>query len=109
MSAFELSGAEEWGGRPVARRIADASLRARLVATGTITSAGRVDQDGGVVYVCRLEDGPAAIELRFAGRDAVAGLVAGTRLSVEGVVAADHGRLAVWNPWYRIEASAPGR
>jgi hypothetical protein len=108
VSSFELSGAEEWAGRPVARRIVDAVPRSRLVATGTISSAGAVDDDGGVVYVCRLEDGPAAIELLFAGRDEVPGLVPGARLAVEGVAADHHGRLGLWNPWYRIETPAPG-
>ncbi len=108
MSRFELSEAEEWGGRPVARRIADAAPRARLVATGTIASATTVGQDGAVAYVCRLEDGPDAIELRFLGRTEVGGLVAGTRLSVEGVVVGDRGGRSLWNPWYRIEAPAPG-
>jgi len=62
-----------------------------------------------VVYVCRLEDGPAAIELFFAGRHGVAGLLPGVRLAVEGVAVDHHGRLCSWNPWYRIEAPAPGQ
>ncbi len=51
-----------------------------------------------------LADDTGAIQVVFLGRRDIAGLKAGKRLRVEGVVAQHHGRLALLNPSYRLLA-----
>lgn len=103
MSSWDFSSSDTWGGRPVARRLADAEPRGRIVATGTILSARGSDRGGTPYYRCRLSDGTGELALLFLGRRAVAGLVAGARCTVEGTAAIEKGRLVLLNPLYRIE------
>ena len=77
MSTGEFTQAACWGGRPVARKIADVVPRGRVVVTGEL------------------------------GRRSVAGLAVGTRCTVEGTARMEDGRLVVWNPLYRIEPAQP--
>lgn len=107
MSTFELSDASEWGGRPVARRLADAAPRARLVAAGVVGDTWTVKDGDGVAHLVRMEDEGATVDLVFLGRHEVGGLVTGARVSVEGVARLERGRLVVWNPLYRIDQPAP--
>lgn len=92
-----------WGGRPVARRIADAAPRHRVVATGTVREVRIVDV--GPAASCRVvvDDGTREMSLVFVGRPEVAGVEKGTRLTFEGTARMDDGRLVVWNPRYRLE------
>jgi hypothetical protein len=103
MSTFAFTDAASWGGRPVAHRIADAIPRGRVVLTGTIRSELVVDWYGTVSYVCLLDDGTGEIGLFFLGQRRVAGMVVGTRCTVEGTARMADRRLMVWNPLYRIE------
>ncbi len=103
MSAVEFTDAASWGGRPVACKIADAIPRGRLVVTGTVCSGRVVDRYGTLSYVCLLDDGTGEIGLLFLGQSCVAGMVAGTRCTIEGTARMADGRLMVWNPLYRIE------
>lgn len=108
MSTFDFTSATEWAGRPVARRVADAAPRARLVATGVVAATDTVKTDHTLSYVCEVDDGTGSLDVVFLGRDHVGGLVAGARVTVEGVARAEGGRLVVWNPLYRIERPADG-
>ena len=65
--------ATEWGGRPVARRVADAQPRRRAVLSGRL-AAGR-SWSVGLELV--LDDGTGAICLLWLGRRQMAGLVRG--------------------------------
>jgi hypothetical protein len=103
MSADEFTDAVCWGCRPVARKIAEAEPRGRVVVTGTIRSAEVLDRYGTLSYVCLLDDDTGEIGLLFLGQRGVAGMVAGTRCTVEGTARLADGRLMVWNPIYRIE------
>ncbi len=103
MSCTEFTTALEWGGRPVARSIADAAPRARIVVRGEIVEVG-VDTVGAApTYRCRLDDGSGQVDLLFVGRPSIPGLLAGTRCTVEGTVRAEGTQLVVWNPLYRID------
>ncbi len=87
----------------MARKIADAIPRGRLVVTGAVTAADVTGPMGARSYECNLEDGTGQLKLVFLGRRGVPGIVPGTRCTVEGTARTEGGRLAVWNPLYRIE------
>lgn len=104
MSTVEFTGPAWWGGRPVARKIAAARPRSRVVVTGTISATGSKTVDGTVSYTCALTDGTGEIGLLFVGRRSVAGIVLGALCTVEGTARVDGGLLTLWNPLYRIRA-----
>jgi hypothetical protein len=104
MSTSEFTEAACWGGRPVTRKIANVEPRQRIVATGAIYSTREITEHGTSSYECLLHDRTGEIGLMFFGRRSVAGMVVGTRCSIEGTAIVDGGRLRVWNPLYRIEA-----
>jgi len=95
---------ETWGGRPVARRAADAGPRHRVVITGTITRCRTRSVHGVPSLCCTLDDGTGDLDLLFLGRPAVPGIGVGARCHARGTAQYEHGRLVVWNPWYQIEA-----
>ena len=105
MSSDEFTDSDWWGGRPVARKIAEAVPRGRVVVTGVIYSTEVTQQHGAPSYECLMDDGTGEIGLLFLGRRSVAGIVVGTRCTVEGTARIEGGRLVVWNPLYRIEPS----
>jgi two-component system sensor histidine kinase KdpD len=91
-----------------ATAISDVRGRDPVRMTGTIISAQTTGIGSSLAYRCVLADGTGELDLLFLGRATIAGLAAGTRCSVEGVVTAREGRLAVWNPRYQVQpAQAP--
>ena len=93
--------AASWGGRPVARCVADARPRRRAVLTGRLTgSRCRVE---GLELV--LDDGTGSIALFFLGRRGVVGLTPGALVTVEGTVLDRHGRRTILNPYYEVSTS----
>ncbi len=103
MSPSEFTEAGTWGGRPVARRIAAVTPRARVVVQGSVVAVDSRSGPGGSRYECTLDDGSGQLVLVFLGRREVAGLMVGTRCAAEGTALIEHGRLVVWNPLYRID------
>jgi hypothetical protein len=103
MSPDEFTHSACWSGLPVARKIAEAIPRCRVVVTATICDAKAVDFHGSTSYVCLLDDGTGEIGLLFLGRRRVPGLVVGSRCTVEGTARMGDRRLMVWNPFYSIE------
>jgi hypothetical protein len=53
---------------------------------------------------CTLGDDTSGISVLFLGRRTIAGIAIGTRMTVEGMVVDHHGRLAIMNPVYEINA-----
>jgi RecG-like helicase len=88
---------------PVARRIAGAVGRGRIVVTGAVTCTETTSHGGSPAYRCEIDDGTGVIAVLFLGRPAVAGLVEGARCTIEGTVQQDKDGLVVWNPRYRLE------
>lgn len=105
MSSSEFTEADIWGGRPVARKISDAVSRSRVVVSGVVDRTCATDFHGTTCYRCTLHDGTGQIVLLFLGRRQVAGIVVGSRCTVEGTAISEGGNLVVWNPLYRIETS----
>jgi hypothetical protein len=107
------NGAEEWHGRPVVHKIGDVVPRHRAVLTGVVRRA-RVRRvaapgprarrsAGGVEFDAVLDDGTGEILLRWVGREAVAGVVAGAGLHVEGTVGEWAGIPVILNPLYSFD------
>jgi RecG-like helicase len=107
MSPGEFTEDACWGGRPVARKIADTVPRGPVVVTGLVHSTQVTTEHGTSSYLCMLDDGTGELGLLFLGRRSVAGLAVGTRRTVEGTARMEGGQLVVWNPIYRIEPANP--
>ena len=74
----------------------------RVSLTGTITATESTRAGLSPVYRCVLTGAHGELDLLFLGRATIAGLVAGTRCSVQGTTAVHDGRLAIWNPGYLV-------
>jgi hypothetical protein len=84
--------------------IADVEWRHRVHVTGTV-SALRVQPVSGTCNLeCTLVDHTGGISVLFLGRRTIPGIEIGTALTVEGMVVDHHGRLAILNPVYEIDA-----
>jgi hypothetical protein len=98
----------EWGGRPVARSIAEAVARQRAVLSGSVRSV-----QGHRIPTphcdALLDDGTGTIVLRWLGRSQVPGISAGANVTVQGTVVDQHGRLVLLNPLYRFAEGWHGR
>ena len=112
MTPLLPEGATQWGGRPVARTVAEAAPRCRVILTGTVRSVAirRGRTFGGPLLVSKpspyvdaeLDDGTGNITLRWLGRVWVHGVSCGTPLEVEGTALTDHHHLVVVNPFYSL-------
>ena len=103
MSSFALTEESCWGGRPIARQIAEARPRSRVVVTGTVRTTETVTVGRSASYRVVLRDDTGELDVLFLGRSTVAGVGVGTRCSVEGTAQLRGGRLVVWNPLYKLE------
>jgi RecG-like helicase len=103
MSSFDLIKESYWGGRPIARQIAEVRPRSRVVVTGTVRTTETVTVGRSASYRVVLRDDTGELDLLFLGRSTVAGIGVGTRCSVEGTAQLRGGRLVVWNPLYKLE------
>jgi amino acid transporter len=84
--------------------VADAQWRHRVRVSGTV-SALRVQPVSGTCNLeCTLVDDTGGISVLFLGRRTIAGIEIGTTMTVEGMVVEHHGRLAILNPVYEINA-----
>ena len=103
MSSFELTKESHWGGRPIARQIAEARPRSRVVVTGTVRTTETVTVGRSASYRVVLRDDTGELDVLFLGRSTVAGVGVGTRCRMEGTAQLRGGRLVVWNPLYKLE------
>jgi len=87
----------------VARTIAAAAPRQRVVSTGTVREVHIVDVGPAASCSAVVDDGTGEVTLVFIGRPEVAGIEKGTRLGFEGTARMGDGRLVIWNPRYRLE------
>jgi amino acid transporter len=88
--------AEPGGGIEAAR------FRQHVVLEGRIKSLRVQPWSGVATLEATLADKTGAIQVVFLGRRTIAGLEAGKRIRVEGVVGQHRGRLALLNPTYRL-------
>jgi len=92
-----------WGGRPIARRIADAAPRQRLVVRATVASVCMGRWRGSPACTVELDDGTGRLRAVFSRARPVPGMAVGTCCAVEGTVHVDGDGLALWNPAYSFE------
>ena len=112
MSPAPSDGFTHCTGRPVARSVAEAGARQRVLLTGTLASvavrhhralAEPVHHAGPRSFLeAELDDTTGTIVLRWLGRDAIGGIAVGASLAVEGTVLTEHGRHVVLNPIYSL-------
>jgi hypothetical protein len=76
--------------------------RERVSLTGVIHDTITVSVGGSPSYRCVLATDEGDLDLLFLGRAAIAGLIAGSRCDIQGTVTVHCGRLAIWNPRYRL-------
>jgi hypothetical protein len=98
-SAIMLAGPRTDGAEP---RLDGLRPQERVSLTGTIAAADCVSAGFSPVYRCVLTGAHGELDLLFLGRATIAGLIAGTRCSVQGTTAVHDGRLAIWNPRYQV-------
>lgn len=109
MSSSEFTEAASWGGRRVARRIADVDSRMRVVVTGTIIAMRTLNVGGSDSLSCEIDDTTGTMRVLFVGRDRVPGMHVGTRCTLEGTARGEKGDFSVWNPLYRLEPAELGQ
>jgi hypothetical protein len=103
VTGWEPTTGDCWGGRPIARRIADCAPRRRVVVTGTIVRTEVAPWRGVRSYICQVEDGTGRLTIVFGGPRPVPGIVEGAQCTVEATALSDGGGLVLWNPFYRFE------
>jgi hypothetical protein len=103
MTGWEPTTGDRWGGRPIARRLADVAPRRRVVVTGTIVATGRSSWRRAPAFVGRLDDDTGLLTLVFGGPRAVPGMGTGAVCTVEGTALTHGGALFLWDPFYRFE------
>lgn len=84
-------------------RIADAVRADWLTTHGSLVAIDIIAVGPTTAYRCVLDDGSGRLDLLFLGRRRVAGLTIGTYCEISGRVTHHSGRLAMWNPRYRLE------
>jgi amino acid transporter len=84
--------------------IADAHWRQRVRVTGTVSALRVQPVSGTSTLECTITDDTGGISVLFLGRRTIAGIDIGTCITVEGMVVDHHGRLAIMNPVYEINA-----
>ncbi|HXQ43164.1 MAG TPA: hypothetical protein VN816_00875 [Acidimicrobiales bacterium] len=103
MTGWEPTAGDSWGGRPIARRIADIAPRRRVVVTGTIVDTESSCWRRWPAYICRFDDDTGSITIVFGGPRPVPGIVKGVLCTVEGTALSNGAGLLLWNPFYRFE------
>jgi hypothetical protein len=106
LTSWVSDAATEWGGRPIARSIAEAGPRQRAVLVGKVCGV-RVRYQFGHRVEAEFDDGTGLIVLCWVGRDEVPGVLAGAVLLAEGTVLLDRGRLVLLNPLYALDGTPP--
>ena len=101
MSTRPPTGAEMWGGRPVARTVAAAQPRGRVVLAGRLDTVVCRDRHDPRVEAM-MDDGTGQITLRWLGRHAVPGVTPGALMTVEGTVVDERGHWVLLNPIYQF-------
>jgi hypothetical protein len=103
MTGWEPTAGDCWGGRPIARRIADCAPRRRVVVTGTIVAAEVSYWRTMPAFICRLDDDTGCLTIVFGRPRPVPGMIKGTLCTVEGTAVSNGGEPVLWNPFYRFE------
>ena len=80
----------------------DIEARTRIRAVGEIKTVRIVPRAGAPALEVVISDGRGSLTAIFLGRRKIAGIIAGRRLVVQGMVVHDSHRNAVFNPLYEL-------
>ena len=83
--------------------IGSVRCRQRAAVRGTVAAASATRWTGGPVLEVEIEDPTGLLLVAFFGRDHIAGVEAGHRLTVEGVPVRRYGRPVLMNPLFWVE------
>lgn len=89
---------DTWGGRPVARSVADVAARRRVVLAARVVAVRRTCWRSMPVLAVDVDDGSGRITAVFNGRDHVPGLAPGHPCRMEGTALPDGSGFVLWNP-----------
>ena len=93
----------EWASTvPGTVRVSEASLRERVKLAGMVRRITVRPVEGFEALEAVLSDGTGEVSARWLGRRTIAGLVLGSRLSIEGVLGKDGETLRIVNPTYEF-------
>ncbi len=106
MTQLERPNGPSAGQRPVITEIAEIRPQDRVGITGVIRAPTALSICGCPACRYTLADATGEVDLMFLGRIAIGGLEEGRRCSAEGTAAARDGRMAIWNPRYRLHPAA---
>jgi hypothetical protein len=79
---------------------------AMATVTGRLRAVVYNPADNVPTLEAELFDGTAAIDLVWLGQRRIAGIEPGRRIVASGRVGVHDGRLAIYNPWYELQATA---
>ena len=82
--------------------ISQAQPRTRVRVAGEVKILRVVPRANANALEVTIDDGASRITAVFFGRRRVGGITAGRRIVFEGMVTADHGRPAMFNPVYEL-------
>ncbi len=103
MKVWEPTSGDWWGDRPIARRVADARVRERVVVTGKVVDAERCTWRGSAAQIFTIDDGTGQLSIVFGGVRSIPGMVEGANCTVEGTALGDERGIVLWYPLYRFE------
>jgi hypothetical protein len=103
VNVWEPTSGDSWGGRPIARRVADARARQRVVVTGKVVDAERCIWRGSAAQIFTIDDGTGQLSIVFGGVRPIPGMVEGANCTVEGTALGDERGIVLWYPLYRFE------
>lgn len=103
MNYWEPTAGDCWGGRPIARRIADARPRHRVVVRGTIVDARPCTWRGMAARSFGLQDDTGRLTIVMTGTQSIPGMVEGATCLVEGTALPGQCAVVLWSPFYRFE------
>lgn len=98
----ESSVRAEHGGTPCG----SISGRCRVTMVGSLRSVTIQPQGSAPALHAEFSDGSGAVTIIWLGRRDIAGIRAGTKLRVEGLVAKHDGKAVMYNPRYELLSSA---
>ncbi|MGH9213221.1 MAG: amino acid permease [Acidimicrobiales bacterium] len=84
--------------------IADVHWRQRVTIEGRIRTIRVQPLSGATSLECVIGDNTGTISIVFLGRSKIGGIEVGTHLRAHGIAGQHHGRLAILNPTYQLQA-----
>jgi len=102
MAQLDRPAVTSTGPRQIVTTIGEILPQDRAAVTGVVRSFAALSIGGCPACRYTLADETGEVDLMFLGRVTVLGLEQGRRCSAEGTAGLRDGRMAIWNPRYRL-------